>query len=293
MAMTYDTLVAAKTENGSIAKWINYAKLDVETALSEAQSLIFAMLRIREMEETFHFRMEAGMSEIDLPSRFLDPIGKIKMSNGVIVSHYPFQFVDDARSFEDASGTLGSDPFTTISGDRTVTVSATAHGLTQGSIVTISGATDTGGLSMNGTFQIANTEDDSFTFEADESATSSATGGGSSAEYVANNLVSSSPSAWGIEGTKIKFDVAFEEATTCRLQYYRYPVPLSSSNQSNFLTERYPLLVRKACSALAADYMKDDGEYKKHIEGLQSMIQSVHIEGDLRYRGANIETETP
>src|SRR5438309_36597 len=41
MTMTYATLTGAKTVPGSIMSWVNYAKLDIEQVLEEAQAVIF------------------------------------------------------------------------------------------------------------------------------------------------------------------------------------------------------------------------------------------------------------
>ena len=47
MAMTYTSLVAPKGTTGSLANWVGYSKLDTETVLDEAQSLLFHLLRVR------------------------------------------------------------------------------------------------------------------------------------------------------------------------------------------------------------------------------------------------------
>jgi len=79
--------------------------------------------------------------------------------------------------------TLGSDPLDTTSGDATLTVTATAHGLSVGDTVTISGASDVGGVTadtnINTTFNIATVPDaNSFTVEMAVNASSTASGGG-------------------------------------------------------------------------------------------------------------------
>jgi hypothetical protein len=49
--VNYSTLVADKTVAGSIKRWVNYGQIDSETVLTEAQALIYSMLRAREMRQ--------------------------------------------------------------------------------------------------------------------------------------------------------------------------------------------------------------------------------------------------
>ena len=71
-----------------------------------------------------------------------------------------------------------TNPFTTTSGSRTVTVTDTGHGAIAGDFVTFSGATAVGGLTLNGEFQIVSATTNTYTITAPIAASSSATGGG-------------------------------------------------------------------------------------------------------------------
>jgi hypothetical protein len=71
-----------------------------------------------------------------------------------------------------------TDPFTTTSGSKTVTVTDTNHGAIDGDYVTFSGATTVGGLDLNGEFEITYVNTNTYTIQAPSAATSSATGGG-------------------------------------------------------------------------------------------------------------------
>jgi hypothetical protein len=71
-----------------------------------------------------------------------------------------------------------TNPFTTVSGSATVTVTDVAHGATTGTFVTFSGATAVGGLTLNGEYQITVLTADSYTITAASNASSPATGGG-------------------------------------------------------------------------------------------------------------------
>jgi len=93
-----------------------------------------------------------------------------------------------------------TNPFTTVSGSATVTVTDVAHGATTGTFVTFSGATAVGGLTLNGEYQITVLTADSYTITAASNASSSATGGGTvTAAYQvsAGTETAVSISGWG------------------------------------------------------------------------------------------------
>lgn len=295
MAMTWTSLVAPKGTAGSLANWVGYAKLDTQTIIDEAQSLIFQMLRVREMRTEWTFGMAVGQAQIALPSRFLDPIGRLyDVTNGIRCPHKIESDILDLRYYEQDSGSFSADPFTTAAGSPRVTVAQTSHGLNQASTITITGAADVGGLALNGAFAIVDILDaDHLVLDAGNEATATETGGGSLAVYTANNLIAGSPSQWTIWDEQVKFDLAFDTATVFKQLYYRAPAPLSGTNQSNWLTSRYPMLMRKACQTAAADFMKDDSEYQKGLTALSGLITTIAAENDLIYRGAELETETP
>ncbi len=53
------------------------------------------------------------------------------------------------------------------------------------------------------------------------------------------------------------------------------------------------VLVNAPIQGAAADYMKDDGEYQKHLNALTMLVGSTAAENDLQYRGAEFGTDTP
>lgn len=82
------------------------------------------------------------------------------------------------------SGTLATDPFTTTISTNVVSVNDPDHGAQAGDYVRFSGATAVGGLTVNGEYIVASvTDQDNYTIVDDETATSSATGGGSEIKY--------------------------------------------------------------------------------------------------------------
>lgn len=98
--------------------------------------------------------------------------------------------------------TLGSDPISTTSGSKLVTITAIAHGATIGTYITISGATAVGGLTISGEYEIVGVPtDDAYTIIASAAASSTAVGGGASVSvaYQINSgpAVSTSAIGWG------------------------------------------------------------------------------------------------
>ena len=85
------------------------------------------------------------------------------------------------------SGVSLTDPFETVSGSTTVTVTDANGGYINGDFVTFSGASSVGGLTLNGEFQITYSTGNTYTIQSSSAASSSATGGGSvTAKYQLN-----------------------------------------------------------------------------------------------------------
>lgn len=296
MSMTYTSLVAAKGSTGSIANWVGYGKLDIPTILDEAQSLLYSMLRVREMRSQWTFLIRENGSEIALPDNFLDPDGPIfSIADGMQIDQRDKVDVQRRRAYDSSvNGSFDANPIATQANSSIVAVTKADHGLTQGSTIQMDGLSAVGGLSFPGSYPITEIiDDDQFLIDVGANATGAATGGGSNGTYTANMLILSTPSVWGIWDEKIKFDSAFDTNRTLALAYYKKPDLLSASNQSNFLTKRYPRLLRTACQAMSADFMKDSDEYNKSIAALQALVQSTAAEDDLSYRGAIFGTRTP
>lgn len=298
MPMTYTSLTANKGVTGSIANWVSYTKLDIPTIVDEAQALLYGLLRSREMMADYKFSLAQNYANVPLPTGFLDPIGKVRLTSiNSRASHKDSGFVQAARSYQELSGALGTDPFTTASGSNTVSVALASNGFTQDSVFNTSGATASNGVTINGTFPIAGIIDvDNFTIDITSLGTTpsgSGAGGGTAVNYLVNQLVTGIPAWWGIWNETIYFDVALVQQTLANLQYYRSLPLLSASNPSNFLTNRYPHLLRTACQTASADFMKDSTEYQKGYTRLTNLVQAINIENDGQLRGIELDTETP
>jgi hypothetical protein len=304
-AMSYASLVGDKNTAGSIARWVNYSKLDADQILQEAQSLIYSLLRVREMRTEYLFNMPQGTAQVGLPARFLDPIGRISfLGTGAKAEQRYQNFIERRRTYTETTGTLGTNPFTTTLNSASVIVNLANHGINNGSVFVTSGATAFNGVTIAGTFYVGSIVDaNNFQIDITPLGTlpnASGSGGGSSVAYTADNLVQGTPLYWGIWSANagggsntvelIFFDCAFAQATTCNLQYFQSLPILSSTNATNFLTNRYPHLLRKACTAQAWDFLRNEAEYQKDMAALTALIEQVNAESDLVYRGAMFDT---
>lgn len=294
--MTYTNLIATKGTAGSIANWVNYTKLEpvLPTILEEAQTLIYSLLRVREMQATLTFKLAASLTWYDLPTRFRDPIGDMRCVNqNYEVIHRIPSTVRKGRSFTTSGGTLGTNPFTTVNASSLVTVALPAHGFTQGSVFAPVGASAVGGLTLDGAYEIVSTSTNTFVIESGTAASSGATGGGVGITYDCSVLAQGQPEMWSIWDNRLQFDQPTNAQLLLQLQFYQSLPLLSATNLTNFLTDRHPHALRVACTAQAADFMKDTEEYNKAMQRLGAYVEKAQIEDDLQHRGADLETWNP
>lgn len=106
-------------------------------------------------------------------------------------------------------------------------------------------------------------------------------------------LESGFPAIYAIFDELMQFEYKFEEADELPFVYFKRPTLLSVSNTTNFLTDRFPHLLRTACMMQAADMAKDDTEYAKLSTRLVALIEKTNVESDLSYRGMRMSIEGP
>lgn len=209
--MNYTTLVGAKTLAGSIKRTVNYAQIDETVVLEDAQTLLYSILRCREMRSLWSPTVSVGDSSKALPALFMEPIGP---------------YITDTANL------------------RYKHVLETA--LMQSRIYDGSGV-----------------------------------------------LVSGTPCVWTILDETVLFDCKFDTARTLSLPYYKQPALLaSSSNETNWLTVRYPHLLRQACKVSAHAFMKNWSARDAELSVLATLIERTNAESDLAYSGTDYDTET-
>lgn len=110
--------------------------------------------------------------------------------------------------------------------------------------------------------------------------------------YESGALVSSIPCQYAIFGEKLQFEYAYETAATLKLVGFKKPDDLAvTTNETNFLTSRYPHLLRVACLVQAYDFMSNATKYQSNLSLLSALIEKTNAESDLSYRGAEFDVE--
>lgn len=109
--MTYTSLIGAKTAAGSIANWVSSTRVDPAFVLSEAENLlvsgsmlgnvVLTQLRTREMRKTTPLELAEGASSIALPTRFLDPITLVNITEGYTLTPRDEVWMEQHRSWDD------------------------------------------------------------------------------------------------------------------------------------------------------------------------------------------------
>lgn len=93
------------------------------------------------------------------------------------------------------------------------------------------------------------------------------------------------PSYWCDFNNLIQLDTKADQAYTAKMVYFKTPLALSASNETNWLTDRYPSLLRRACLMLAAEARKEfDVMDRTEIRAMQ-MIDEIKVESDFAMRG--------
>jgi hypothetical protein len=98
-------------------------------------------------------------------------------------------------------------------------------------------------------------------------------------------------SRYAIFDEKAQFDVGSDVVTTFSYIYYKLPTALGTGNETNFLTTRYPHLLRQACIAMAYAFLKDFEGEKNALAKVVSFIQSANEESDLSRFGGDYPVE--
>lgn len=104
-------------------------------------------------------------------------------------------------------------------------------------------------------------------------------------------ITSGIPCHYAIFDELFQFDSAYDDSASLALIYFKKPALLAADNPTNFLTSRYPHLLRSACRLEAYDFGGNDGEYQRAEAKLTALIERANAEADLSYRGADFDTE--
>jgi len=99
------------------------------------------------------------------------------------------------------------------------------------------------------------------------------------------------PCYFGIWDELLQFDTKAPEDLTLQLLHHRRLPNLGRQNQTNFLTTRYPNMLRVACLMHAADGIQDDEQYARWKQRTDELIAKANVEADLAARGRDYSVE--
>lgn len=94
-------------------------------------------------------------------------------------------------------------------------------------------------------------------------------------------LITGTPSDATHNRQTIFFNKKLDEDLRYRMWYYQKPLPLSASNDSNFLVEDYPHIMRSACLARAFAFRKDTMREDKELKKMIAFIEQAQIDSDM------------
>lgn len=97
------------------------------------------------------------------------------------------------------------------------------------------------------------------------------------------------PGCFTIQGTTLLWNARSDVAYTGKLIYYRRPAPLSGANETNFLTDRYPTLLRRVCIMFAAEARKEYDSMDRSELKAVAMLDEIKKESDLAMRGMELD----
>jgi len=170
--------------------------------------------------------------------------------------------------FNDDTGSLGNDPFLTADGLKDVRIPKTAHGFSTGDKITFSGATEVGGLDMNGTFTIidAHSSADHFIVEARTEGNAAASGGGNSVTYNANSYNS-------LGNLATTTEVTVNAATGLNISYGE----LASQESFADLFETLNIFANVQVSAGANEAQKQANqvEYRALVDNARTVVEQA------------------
>jgi hypothetical protein len=109
--------------------------------------------------------------------------------------------------------------------------------------------------------------------------------------YENGALATGTPGNYAIFSEALQFDAAYAAGASLRLLGFRAPAVLSPANPTNFLTTRYPHILRAASLARAFSYRNSDERADKELTLLAAYIAKANAESDLTYRGLAATSE--
>jgi hypothetical protein len=100
-------------------------------------------------------------------------------------------------------------------------------------------------------------------------------------------LTEGTPYAWSIINDAVQFNTVADEAFDYTLWYYQALPPLSGTS-TNFLTTRYPTLLRRVCVMFAYEFLKDWTAFDKQAVLAERALRETLVADDQRRHGQEL-----
>lgn len=102
------------------------------------------------------------------------------------------------------------------------------------------------------------------------------------------NRVQARPQWWATDASNIVLDSAADQDYPYEFWYYQALQSLSGSNLTNFLTDKYPAMLRYACLMKANEWKKDHRERVYYGQLVMGEITSAHVDSDREQETSDI-----
>lgn len=82
--------------------------------------------------------------------------------------------------------------------------------------------------------------------------------------------------------TNLTFNAKAQEAMVYSWLYYASPAPLGGANETNFLTDKFPTLLRKACLYIAAEFERIWEDRDRYLADAERELKRATRKNNLR-----------
>lgn len=110
-------------------------------------------------------------------------------------------------------------------------------------------------------------------------------------DTAANAYVQGEPYYFSVFDEVLNFDVPANGAKNYTLMYYGQPAVLSGANEDNFLTTRYPALLRFACLRCAAEHIESWDRVERYEAKVKELLREIEVMDDLANVGVDPSLE--
>jgi len=97
------------------------------------------------------------------------------------------------------------------------------------------------------------------------------------------------PTFWTNIARAIQFNTKADQAYTAKMVYFARPAALSVSNETNWLTDKYPSLLHRVCLMFAAEARKEYDAMDRAEARAMKEIEEIRVESDLALRGVELD----